>query len=248
MSLRFHEIAEKYHTILNPLGDAQLDLIGEVSDITPGMRHLDLACGKGEMLIRFARRYQSIGVGVDISEVFIAAARERAAELEVADQITFVVDDAAHYPQPFHEFDIVSCIGATWIGNGLLGTLELMRTALKPRGGTLLVGEPYWHTPPTEAEAEAIGVKADDYATLAGTLERFNQAGLTLVEMTLASLETWDRYEAPQWRAVYDYLRENPDDPEADTLRAWIENNKHAYLNHGRRLMGWGIFVLREPI
>lgn len=248
MSLRFHEIAETDHTILNPLSSEQLDLIGEVSDIKPGMRHLDLACGKGEMLIRFVRRYQTIGVGVDLSEVFIAAARARAEEQEVLDQITFVVDDAANYPQPHHAFDIVSCIGATWIGGGLLGTLALMRTALKPRDGVLLVGEPFWNMPPTPQEAAALGVEVESFTSLSGTLERFEQAGLVLVEMTLASLESWDRYEAPQWRAVYRHLRENPTDPDADALRAWIDNNRRAYFNYGRRLLGWGVFVLREPI
>jgi len=248
MSLRFHEIAETYHTVLNPLSSEQLDLIGDVSALKPGMRHLDLACGKGEMLIRFARRYQTIGVGVDLSAVFIAAARARAEEQEVLDQLTFVVDDAAQYPQPFHAFDVVSCIGATWIGNGLLGTLELMRIALKPRDGVLLVGEPYWHTLPTPEEAAALGVEVDTFATLSGTLDRFEQADLVLVEMTLASVESWDRYEAPQWRAVYDYLRENPGDAESDALKAWINQKRRAYLHYGRRLMGWGVFVLREPL
>ncbi len=248
MSLRFHEIAETDHTILNPLSSEQLDLIGEVSDIKPGMRHLDLACGKGEMLIRFARRYQTIGVGVDFSEVFLAAARARAEEQEVLDQITFVLDDAANYPQAHHAFDVVSCIGATWIGGGLLGTLDLMRTALKPCDGVLLVGEPFWNTPPTPEEAAALGVEVDSFATFSGTLERFEQAGLELVEMTIASLESWDRYEAPQWRAVYRHLRENPNDPDADELKAWIDKNRRTYFNYGRRLMGWGVFVLRERL
>ncbi len=248
MSLRFHEIAETYHTILNPLSSQQLDLIGDVSDLKPGMRHLDLACGKGEMLIRFARRYQTIGVGVDLSAAFIAAARARAEEQQVLDQLTFVVDDAAQYPQPYHAFDIVSCIGATQIGGGLLGTLELMRTALTPRDGVLLVGESYWHALPTPEEAAALGVEVDTFATLGGTLDRFEQANLVLVEMVLATPESWDRYQAAQWRAVYHYLRENPDDPEADALRAWIDQNRRAYLRYSRRLLGWGVFVLREPI
>ncbi|MFC7099113.1 hypothetical protein ACFQQB_00515 [Nonomuraea rubra] len=46
MSLRFHEIAESGHRILNPLTDDKLNLLGEICDFAPGTRILDLACGK----------------------------------------------------------------------------------------------------------------------------------------------------------------------------------------------------------
>lgn len=245
MSLRFHEIAESTHTLLNPFSEAKLTLLGEICSPAQGTRMLDLACGKGELLIRWARAYGVIGVGVDISEVFLAAARQRADELEVIDQVNFVQDDAAQYPQPFHEFDVVSCIGATWIGGGLIGTLELMKTALKPRDGLILVGEPYWHVIPDREIANSMDTEPDTYATLGNTLNRFESVGLELVEMVLADLTDWDRYEAKHWMAVDTYLREHPDDPEADALRAWMRKWRRNYLEYGRDYMGWGIFVLR---
>ena len=148
MSLRFHEISEKSHRILNPFTEDKLMLLGEVCELCAGMRQLDLACGKGEMLCRWAERHAIRGTGVDISQVFLGAARERAEELGVVDQLNFVHGDAGEYPRDDHDFDIVSCIGATWIGNGLTGTLRLMRRALRDEGGLLLVGEPYWIDPP----------------------------------------------------------------------------------------------------
>ena len=65
MSLRFHEIAESRHRILNPLTDDKLRLLGEICGFTPGTRILDLACGKGELLSRWAHDYAIEGVGVD---------------------------------------------------------------------------------------------------------------------------------------------------------------------------------------
>ena len=147
--LHFHEISETNHRILNPLSDEKLMLIGELCRLQPGMTQLDLCCGKGEMLCRWAQRFGISGVGVDISEVFLTAARQRAAELGVLEQLMLVQGDAARY-QPNQRFDVVSCIGATWIGNGLVGTLDLMKRALAP-GGLLLVGEPYWIDPPSSA-------------------------------------------------------------------------------------------------
>src|SRR5829696_2950561 len=82
MSLRLHEIAEASHRILNPFTDEKLMLLGDMCRPEAGQRHLDLACGKGEMLCRWAKRFGTVGLGVDLSEVFLAAARARAAELD----------------------------------------------------------------------------------------------------------------------------------------------------------------------
>jgi SAM-dependent methyltransferase len=176
--------------------------------------------------------------------VFLNAAHTRAAELNVTEKLTFVQGDAGKYPQATHDFDVVSCIGATWIGNGLTGTLELMKPALKP-GGVLLVGEPYWIEPPPEAAYAAMGIGRDDYVSLDGTLDRFESAGVQLVEMVLATHAGWDRYEAPQWMAVAGFLCANPNDPEAPALSEWISNSRRTYLKYGRRYCGWGVFVLR---
>ena len=244
MSLRFHEIAETYHQILNPFTDDQLILLGQICRLQPGLRQLDLACGKGEMLCRWAAEFGSGGVGVDISTVFLTAARKRAATLGVSSLTRFVQADASQYQASRQAFDLVSCIGATWIGNGLAGTVELMKPALKP-GGLLLIGEPFWHEPPPTAAYKAMGVQPDEFTSLAGTLDRFEAAELELVEMVIACLAGWDRYEAAQWQAVDDYLRQNPADPDAAQLRAWMAQNRRAYLAYGRRYFGWGVFVLR---
>ena len=154
MSQRFYEIAEGRHRILNPFTDAQLQLLGEICGVHAGTLQLDLCCGKGEMLCRWSARFGLTGTGVDISPVFLRAARERAQELGCGDRVSFVEGDAATYPIPAGEFDIVSCIGATWIGGGLIGTLELMRPGLRDQDSLLLAGEPYWiDEPPPEAYA-----------------------------------------------------------------------------------------------
>ena len=245
MSLRFHEIAESYHRILNPFTDDQLMLLGDLCELRPTTRQLDLACGKAEMLCRWSQTYGISGVGVDISPVFLDAAKNRANELGVSDKITFVHGDAAEYPHETPEFDIVSCIGATWIGDGLTGTIELMNPALKP-GGLMLIGEPYWTDPPPEPAYAALGVNKSDYVSLEETYDRIESSGFRLIEMILADHHGWDRYEAPQWMAVDDFLRANPDDPDAQSISEWINTNRRAYLKYGRRYLGWGVFVLRQ--
>lgn len=242
MSLRHHEIAEADHRILNPFTESKVDLLGELCRLRPGMRVLDLACGKGEMLARWSAAHGVTGVGVDLSDYFLLAAERRAAELRVPDRLTFVRGDAAAYPAEQNAFDVVACIGATWIGGGLAGTLDLMRPALKP-DGLLLVGEPYWTDEPPAGAAEALGT--DGITSLIGTLDLFEANGCELVEMVHADPDSWDRYMAAQWRTIADWLRANPGDPEAQAMRDFAERSRRSYMAYGRRYLGWGVFVLR---
>lgn len=243
--LRFHEIAEANHRILNPFTEAKLMQVGEICQFRSNMTHLDLCCGKGEALSRWAQTYGTIGVGVDISPVFLEAARQRAKDLGVSRQVSFVEGDAATFVQYDSRYDVVSCIGATWIGNGLVGTLELMKAAVKPES-LLLVGEPYWISEPTREALAAVAVNEDYFASLYGTLERIEAAGCELVEMVLADQDSWDRYIASQWFTADRWLKDNPNDPDAAEFRTWIKDNQRAYLQYQRDYLGWGVFIIRS--
>ncbi|MBN6055415.1 methyltransferase domain-containing protein [Nonomuraea sp. RK-328] len=245
MSLRFHEIAESRHRILDPLSHDKLNLLGEICHIGHGSRQLDLACGKGEMLSRWASRYGLHGVGVDVSSVFLEAARERAAELGVSDQVRFVEADAGTYTDEAESYDIVSCIGATWIGGGLRGTLDLMRRSLRP-GGIALVGECFWQSPPPPEACAALEIPEDTFTSLAGTAERLEEAGFELVEMVLADPDSWDRYVASQWWTLSDWLRANPEDPDVSAIRDFLDKSRRGHLEYGRQYLGWGVFVARQ--
>jgi SAM-dependent methyltransferase len=244
MTLRFFEIAETNHRIQNPFTDEKLSLLGSLCSLQAGMRQLDLACGKGEMLCQWAKAYGITGHGVDISPVFIESAKQRAQELGVAQTVSFEVADASKYTAEAKAFDIVSCIGATWIGGGLVGTIKLMLPALKD-GGLMLMGEPYWIDNPPQSAYQVVANGRETYATLEGTLDRIEEAGMELVEMVVADENSWDRYEAAQWMTLSDWLRAHPDDPDVARLRDWLERKRRAYLRYGRRYLGWGVFVLR---
>jgi hypothetical protein len=86
------------------------------------------------------------GTGVDISTVFVEAARKRADELGVTSQVDLIVEDAAKFQAEPDSYDVVSCIGANWIGGGTRGTLELIKgKGQKPGPDSLiLMGEIFW--------------------------------------------------------------------------------------------------------
>lgn len=241
---RYSDISESNSRILNPLSESKVDELGRICRLSSGQRQLDLACGKGEMLCRFGLHHGVTGLGVDIYPPFVAAARARAAELGVDAAVIFHEGDASELGDIGEPFDIVSCIGATWIGGGLPGTLRLMQRFARP-GAWLLVGEVFWAEEPL-ATVRAKQEASQTFASLAGTLDWIEAAGLELVEMVLASTDDWDRYQAQQWLTASDWLAAHPDDPDASEVRRMTDGWRRSYLADLRRCMGWGVFVLRD--
>jgi SAM-dependent methyltransferase len=241
---RAFTIRESSHRIHNPITAEKLAALGRALDLAPDTRMLDLASGSGEMLCTWARDHRITGVGVDLSTVFTAEARARAAELGVADRVEFVHGDASGHVAP-EPVDLAACIGATWIGDGVAGTCELLRRSLRP-DGMMLIGEPYWRreTPHKEIIEACHAIGRADFRPLPELIEHFADLGCDLVEMMLADEDSWDRYVAAQWLNIRRWLDRNPDDELADTLRAELATAPARYARYERDYLGWGIFAL----
>lgn len=230
--------------ILNPFAPVKLATLGEAIKLRPGQRLVDLCCGKGELLASWAERHGITGVGVDISTAFLAAARERAGDLPVE----FTHGDAAAFTAD-PPGDIVACIGATWIGNGVAGTIEIMERSLRP-GGLLLVGEPYWRLdPPDDETVEACHARSSaEFRALPALVAHFQDLGWDVVEMVLSNQDDWDRYAAAHWLNLRTWLDANPDDPLAPELRAELDADPARHVRYRREYLGWGVFALiRRP-
>ena len=86
----------------------------------------------------------------------------------------------------------------------------------------------------------------DEFSSLVGTLDRFEAAGMSLVEMVLADGDSWDRYVASQWWTVTRWLDDNAGHPDAAEMRRFLDDTRRGHLAYGRRYLGWGVFVLRQ--
>jgi SAM-dependent methyltransferase len=241
---RIFNITESAHRIHNPFTPEKLATLGAALRMEKGTRVLDLGSGSGEMLCTWARDYGIIGTGIDMSQLFSEQAKLRAEELGVADQVQFIHGDAAGYVSD-DKVGVAACIGATRIGGGVAGTIELLAKSLRA-GGIILIGEPYWRQlPPTDDVAKGCLTNSiSDFLMLPELLASFSRLGYDVVEMVLADQDGWDRYEAAKWLTMRRWLETNPDDKLAIEVRAQLTSEPQRYAAYTREYLGWGVFAL----
>lgn len=241
---RIFNITESAHRIHNPFTAEKLATLGVALRLKPGARVLDLGSGSGELLCSWARDHGVIGTGIDLSRLFTEQAKLRAAELGVADQVSFIHGDAAGHVSG-EKVDVAACLGATWIAGGVAGTIALLARSLRP-GGVILIGEPYWRRlPPTEDVARGCLASAiADFLTLPELVASFGDLGCDVVEMVLADQGDWDRYEAAKWLTMRRWLEASSGDELAEEVRDQLTSEPRRYAEYTREYLGWGVFAL----
>ena len=243
---KFYDITHREHVVCNPTSEEALARLVELLRLPPDARVVDIACGKGEFLIRLAEAYGVRGTGVDISPYFILDAEARLKARVPAANVVFTQMDGADFrPDKPHSFSLASCLGASWIFGGHAGTLDALVSMVEP-GGWVIAGEPYWLREPSEEYLAASGERREGFGTHASNVEAGERRGLDLVYTLVSSKEDWDSYEGLQWYATAEHARAHPDDPDLPELVRRVAKNKAVYLRWGRDTLGWAIYVFRR--
>jgi cyclopropane fatty-acyl-phospholipid synthase-like methyltransferase len=110
---KFTTIAHRDHVICNPIGSEKIDRVVGLLDLPALARVLEVGCGKAELLVRLAERYDCTAVGIDLNSTFLTEARARAFDRGVGGHIELIQDDAATARFPGAPFDAAMCVGAT---------------------------------------------------------------------------------------------------------------------------------------
>jgi SAM-dependent methyltransferase len=234
------EIAERYHEILNPTSPEKIVLLGKHLGLTGESRVLDVACGKAGPAVVLARRYGCRITGIEIRPAFAEAARAHVAEAGLDASIEIRTGDAAELELEPESVDAALCIGAAFVWGTIADAAAALGPAVRP-GGFVAIGEPFWRRWPPPG-----GVEPREFVSLAGTAARLEEAGFALTAIVAASEDDWDRYESLHWRAIEEWLAEEPDHPDANEIRSRHDAFRRDYLAYQRALLGWAIFVGRK--
>jgi SAM-dependent methyltransferase len=143
-------------------------------------------------------------------------------------------------------FDAVLCIGASHAVGTPRETPARLAQLLAP-GGALLLGEGYWRSEPAPEYLGLLGAARDQFTDHAGNRELGAEAGLTCVHAVETSPEDFERYELRYARAIDDFVRSHPGDPDAPAMARRIDTWQAGYRRWGRQTLGFGLYLFVAP-
>lgn len=184
----FYAVVEREHEFQNPTSAEKLRLLGERLRLGRESQVLDVASGRGGPAVLLATTFGCRITCIERADEFDQVARRRVHEAGLGHLIELVHADAREVSLDFERYDAALCLGATFVYDGLPGTLAALAPAVRP-GGFVAVGEPYWRISPLPEHFEPDA--GEDFVTLVETVERFEVAGLAPVTMIEASRDDW---------------------------------------------------------
>ena len=245
---KFYDITHREHVFCNPMSVEKFEELIALLRLEPGARVLEIATGKGEFIIRMAEQYEIEGIGVDISPYHVSDAVKKCKERIPDAHLTFLEMDGAKYkPDKPESFDLVACIGASWIYGGHKATLKALKE-MAAKGSWVVVGEPFWRQEPAEEYLEAIGEERGSLGTHYENALAGQELGLQLVYTLVSNPDDWDRYEGLQWYAAMEWANGHPDDPNVGELLKRVRENRANFLRWGRDTIGWSIYVFKKMV
>lgn len=221
-------------TVINPILPETIRRLGPILDLRPGMRILDLGCGKGGVSLPLVHTYKVGLVGLDLMPDFIREAWSRAEYSGIYELCDFRYEDAARFAAETKEqWDTVLIIGAlTMIWNDMEAGLEAAGPLVRP-GGHLVIGHPYRLEGGEEDPDEPLMSKEE-------TTARLGRVG-ELAEVLDDGDEGWEAYSRPQVKSMERLREKNPDN---EQLLAFLDEWT-VRMDWERKNLGFALWVLR---
>ncbi len=229
------EIFEALHTdleIATPMSEADLEVVVDVVAISDGDEVVDLACGSGVLLRSLARRRAITGLGIDLSPWMIDRAAR--ADTPAGAPLRWVLGDAKEQVSELGAFDVVACLGASWVWLGAPGTVRTLTEHTRP-GGRIVFGDMLRRSGIKPAQAAATP-SADE------VIDHMSSLGVDHVETVVTSDASWDAYIGETLEAYRRWKAANVDGHRFDDdVAEWVEAQ-----HRDRALLEWTVIVGRR--
>lgn len=153
------------------------NLLSEYCNINKNTKVLDLACGKGAVSIKVAKRFKCQVLGVDIMEDFIECANKKAIEHKVDNICKFKAEDITKTVNKIGGYDIV-ILGA--VGDVLGSQEETLVKLIKTikTGGYIIIDDVY-----------SKDENSNKYITKKQWAKLFNKLNLKLIKDSIATVD-----------------------------------------------------------
>ena len=140
---------------LHPGGMDLTRRTADLAGLKPGLKILDVSCGRGTQSIFYAKEYGVEVTGLDISEEMVQSAMKNAKDKNIGNLTSFKLGDSQELPFDDNSFDVVINECAVGIPDDSQKVLdEMVRVAKK--GGIIVIHESTWREKLSDEEKDEI--------------------------------------------------------------------------------------------
>jgi cyclopropane fatty-acyl-phospholipid synthase-like methyltransferase len=233
-------------TFHGPLSHEHADrLAAELAAARPGSV-VDYGCGWGELLLRVLDAAPGArGIGVDIYGPDIARGRENAEARRLSGRVAFIEGSATDHANPA---DVVLNCGAYQAFGTIPEALKALRALVNP-GGLLLFGAEIWHRTPSEEQLANMwpGVQVEDCVYLPDLVDAAVLEGFRPLRIQTATRGEWEEFESGFAAGSEEWLLAHADHPEAQQVRARLDEHRSIWLRGHRDVQGFAYLTLGVP-
>lgn len=243
---RFSFLAHTPLPLCNPISRAKHDRLIELLALPPGARVLDVGAGKGTLLLDLIERRAVTGTAVEPAPLFADTIEREAHKRALSRSLTLIRTPFAEARPALKEpFDCAVCIGSTQAMGSTTQCVRTLRELTRP-GGLAVLGAGYWKKPPDAEYLTALATTAHENATHAENIALLAHHGLTPLWATTAADDEWDEYEWAYARAIEDFARDNPEDPDAHAVLQRAHTWRAIVARWGRDTLGFALYLARR--
>lgn len=204
---------------------------------------LDVGCGWAELLLDLLEAAPSArGIGIDEHGPDIARAQEDARRRGLSGRVQL---EARQADDSLPSADLVLNIGAFQAFGDVPAALTRLRELVRP-GGRVLLGCEYWEHVPSDAELAALweGTAREESLLLPDLVDATITAGFRPLSTQTVTRQEWEDYESGHMAPREEWLARHAEHPQADAVRAQLDEQRTIWLRVHRDLLGFAYLTL----